>query len=210
MGRSPQRTPCSTSTFAAVALPASVETTAVLDTVPWLEPLAGILTWGDWGVALLGRGSARLFRGSPTALVEFATVRDELYRSPLLGDHSRDDASCLIEEHVADHVQRVAEMLLRAHRRRAFKHLAVAAPHQLWPTIENALHSELRSRLAGLVALDLQDAPAREVSHALVALMEQTEHDHLPRRATVTATAPRSAGRPIVHASSTLRHPVLA
>ena len=33
---------------------------AVLDTIPWLEPLAGMFVAGDWGVAVLGRRTARL------------------------------------------------------------------------------------------------------------------------------------------------------
>jgi hypothetical protein len=33
---------------------------AVLDTVPWLEPLAAMLTTGDWGVAVLSRRGAPL------------------------------------------------------------------------------------------------------------------------------------------------------
>jgi hypothetical protein len=40
-------------------------------------------TRGDWGVAVLGRQAARLFRGGPRALVEFAAFDQErAARSP--------------------------------------------------------------------------------------------------------------------------------
>src|ERR1039458_1263106 len=56
--------------LAEVRLPSPVEPMAVLDTAPWLEPLAGMFTRGDRAVAVVGRRGARLFRGGPGMLVE--------------------------------------------------------------------------------------------------------------------------------------------
>ena len=63
-----------------VRLPSPVEPIAVVDTVPWLEPLAGMVSRGDWGVAVVSRSAARLFRGGRQRLTEFAAVNDELHR----------------------------------------------------------------------------------------------------------------------------------
>lgn len=84
-------------------------------------------------------------------------------------------------EHVVEHARRLAELLLRAHRRRPFDQLVVAAPNALWPFIEGALDSALRARLAGLVELDLEHAPAQELARAVAPVMqlarrEKTEH----------------------------------
>ena len=49
----------------AVQLPIPVEPMAVLDTLPWLEPLAGLVTRDNWGVAVMSPRRARLFRGPP-------------------------------------------------------------------------------------------------------------------------------------------------
>jgi hypothetical protein len=64
----------------AVRLTSALEPLVVVDTVPWLEPLAALASPGDWGVAVFTRRSARLLRGGPGGLAEFATIEDELHR----------------------------------------------------------------------------------------------------------------------------------
>ena len=56
----------------AVRLPQAVKPMAVLDTLPWLEPLAELTTCENWGVAVVSPHRARLFRGGVRALTEFA------------------------------------------------------------------------------------------------------------------------------------------
>jgi hypothetical protein len=162
----------------AVPLPGPVEPMAVVDTLPWLEPLAGIFAPGDDAVAVIDRHVARLFRGAPRLLVEFATVHDERHCRPALGDCSPQSCSRPSEERLVEHVDRLATLLLRAHRRRAFDQLAVIAPRELWPTLEGALHSDLRARLTGLVELDVIDAPPREIACAVA----QHAHSRRARR----------------------------
>jgi hypothetical protein len=152
---------------AAVPLPSPVGPMAVVDTMPWLEPLAGIFSPGDLAVAVIDRHIGRLFRGAPRMLVEFATVHDQRHCKPTLGDCSRPACCSPIEEHLAQHAGRLATLLLRAHRRRTFDQLAVIAPRELWPTLEGALHSDLRGRLTGLMELDVIDAPAREIARTV-------------------------------------------
>ncbi len=157
----------------AVPLPEPVEPMCVVDTVPWLEPLAAELTSEDWAVAVVSRRAARLFRGGPHGLVEFATVQDALHRRHAQGGWSQARFQRGIEHQVAEHVRHTAERLLRAHRRRAFDHVVVVAADELWPTMEASLHADLRSRLAGQVALDLEQAPVEEIAHAIAPVIER-------------------------------------
>ncbi|MGA2321657.1 MAG: hypothetical protein ABSG95_13085 [Solirubrobacteraceae bacterium] len=60
-------------------------------------------------------------------------MHDERQRRPALGERSQLRPPCTIEEDVAEHARRLAELLLRAHRRRAFDELVIAAPSELWP-----------------------------------------------------------------------------
>jgi hypothetical protein len=152
---------------AAVPLPSPVGPMAVVDAMPWLEPLAGIFSPGDLAVAVIDRHIGRLFRGAPRMLVEFATVHDQRHCKPALGDCSRPACCSPTEEHLAQHAERLATLLLRAHRRRTFDQLAVIAPRELWPTLEGALHSDLRGRLTGLMELDVINAPAREIARSM-------------------------------------------
>jgi hypothetical protein len=153
--------------FAAVPLPSTVEPMAVIDALPWLEPLAGTFSPGDLAVVVLDRQAGRLFRGAPRMLVEFATTGDRRRHRPALGDCTRLNGLSPTQEDPAEHARRVAGLLLRAHRRRAFEELAVCAPSGLWPAIEAALHGDLQSRLTTLVDLELIHAPAQEIAHTL-------------------------------------------
>jgi len=197
----------------AVPLPGPVEPMAVVDTAPWLEPLAAMFTSGDWGVAVVGRRAARLLRGGPRTLVEFATFDDEPHRAPAEGGFGRRRARRRheIERQDGEHAQRLAGRLLRAHRRRAFEHLVVISASELWPAIEAALHGDLRDRLAGLVELDLEHAPAREIVHAVAPVVEQVKRDGTARsrRAPEALPAGGSAVAPRHLAARLLAHLLL-
>ena len=160
-----------------VPLPGHVEPMAVVDTVPWLEPLAAMVTSENWGVAVVSRSAARLFRGGPRALVEFATIDDELHRRHAQGGWSQARFQRGIEEQVAEHVRRTAELLRRAHQRHRFDHLVIVASGELAPVMEANLHRDLRDRLAGLVALDLEHAPAQDIVRAVAPVVDRADKD---------------------------------
>jgi peptide chain release factor subunit 1 len=162
----------------AVRLPSPVEPMAVVDTVPWLVPLAGMISSGDWGFAVVSRSTARLFRGGPSALTEFATIHDDLHRRHAQGGWSQARFQRGIEEQVAVHARRVADHLLRAHQHRAFEHLVIVASAELQPVILHSLHSTLTERLAGTIDADLEHAPADEIARAVEPVIEREAHDH--------------------------------
>jgi hypothetical protein len=102
---------------------------------------------GAWGVAVVSRSAARLFRRGPGALVEFVAVNDEVHSRHAQGGWSQACFQRGIEEKVAVHVRRVANRLRRAHLRRPFEHLATVASSELRPVIEDSLHGELAELL---------------------------------------------------------------
>jgi hypothetical protein len=134
-------------------------------------------------------------------LVEFAALHDELHRRHVPGDRSQLGFPGLVEEHLDEHARRVAELLLRAHRGRAFDELVVIAPSELWPVVEAALHGDLRSRLGWLVDLDLDDAPAQDIVRALA---EHLGHDATEHCDCSTMTLP--LGAQAVSRQSSTRH----
>ena len=161
----------------AVRLPSPVEPMAVVDTVPWLEPLAGIAAPGDWGVAVVSRRSARLLRGGPGGLAQFVAIHDQLHRRHAQGGWSQARFQRGIEEEVAWHVRGVADRLLRAHRRRPFEHLVIIASDELRPVIEHSLHHDLTDVLAGTVNADLEHASVEQIMRAVGPVIEETERD---------------------------------
>ena len=161
----------------AVSLPEHVDPMAIIDSVPWLEPLAAMVTSENWGVMVVSRRAARLFRGGPTSLVEFASVDDDLHKRHAQGGWSQARFERGIEQQVAEHVQHTAEWMLRAHVRQPFEHVVVIAADELWPEVEASLDPALRERLAGHVALDLEHAPAEQIVRALAPVAEKVERD---------------------------------
>ena len=150
---------------------------AVVDTVPWLEPLAGIAAPGDWCVAVVSRRSARLLRGGPGGLAQFVVIDDLLHRRHAQGGWSQARFQRGIEEEVAWHVRAVADRLLRAHRRRPFEHLVIIASDELRPVIEHSLHHDLTDVLAGTVNADLEHATVEQIMRAVGPVIEETELD---------------------------------
>jgi peptide chain release factor subunit 1 len=162
----------------AIRLPSSVEPLAVVDTVPWLEPLVAMVSPGDWGVAVIGRRSARLFRGGLHSLIEFTAVEDELHRRHAQGGPSQARFQRGIEEEVAVHVRGVAERLLRAHLRRPFQQLVIVASDELRPVIGHNLHAELSEVLAGTIDADLEHASPAQIAQAVGPVIENAEREH--------------------------------
>jgi peptide chain release factor subunit 1 len=185
--------------FEPVRLPSPVEPLAVLDTVPWLEPLAAMISPGDWAVAVVSRRAARLLRGGPQGLSEFACVRDEVHGRHAQGGWSQARFQRGIEEQVAAHVRGVADRLARAHRRRPFADLVIVAADELRPVIEHSLHPELAQLLAGAVDADLEHASVQEIAEAVAPLIEraqrQREHELVDRLEQALGTGgPAAAG----------------
>jgi peptide chain release factor subunit 1 len=163
--------------FEAVRLNSPVEPLAVVDTLPWLEPLAALTAPGDWGVAFISRRAARLFRGGAGGLTEFATIDDPLHRRHAQGGWSQTRFGRGIEQQVAAHVRGVADRLLRAHRRRPFEHLAIVCADELQPVIRHSLDRELLDVLAGTVVADLEHASAGQIAGAVAPLLSQAERE---------------------------------
>lgn len=159
----------------AVKLSKPVEPMAVVDTVPWLEPMAAMVTSGDWGVAVMSRSSARLFRGGPKALAMFESINSEVHGRHAKGGWSQARYQRSIEEDVSTHVRTVCSHLLRAHRRRAFDHLVIVASSELQPVMEQSLHSDLSRVLTGFVEADLEHAGAVEIAHAITPIVEHAD-----------------------------------
>jgi hypothetical protein len=178
-----------------VPMPERTVPITVTDTQPWLEPLAGMFCPGESGVAVVDRRRLRLFRGGARGLVEFAAVGSGGRDRHLDADNSRRHSHRLIDGDRPVVACRLAELLHRAHGRRAFDTIAIAAPRELWPSVSAALPEGLRARLAGFTVLDLQEATAREVTGALKPLLQgPAPSDSVHPRSTATGDHPPGTG----------------
>jgi len=66
--------------------------------------------------------------------------------------------------------------MLRAHQQRAFDHLIVVVPGELWPAIDVSLHADLRACVTGHLVLDLERASPEEITRVVAPVIEHAEH----------------------------------
>ncbi len=161
----------------AVPLPKPVEPLAIVDTIPWLEPLAETISPGAWGVAIVSRRGARLLRGGPDGVTEFAAITDHLHRRHAQGGWAQARFQRGIDEHVAAHVRGVTDRLLRAHRRSPFDHLVIACASELRAMIAHSLDSELQCMLVAIVDRDLEHASVEQIAGIVAPLIQRAERE---------------------------------
>jgi peptide chain release factor subunit 1 len=130
---------------------------------PALEPLVEAMPGPGWGVAMASRKHGRVFRGSEAGLSEVGEIDDDVHRRHSQGGWSQARYQRGIEKETRDHVERVAALLFELHERRPFERIALLAPAELLPVVEEALHPYLRERLGARVAIDIDQAGADEV-----------------------------------------------
>ena len=162
--------------FEAVKLPHPVESRVVIDSSPFVEPLAGMVATASWAVALVNRRTARFLLGSPQVLEEVERFRDEVHGQHEKGGWSQLRWEQSVEKDVGDHLKHTAERLFRQFRREPFEHLLIGAPTELRGELEAKLHASLRERLVGFVdGVDVEHANAEDVQRAAASEIEKQE-----------------------------------
>src|SRR3954447_7801419 len=65
--------------FEVIRLPRPVETRAVVDDSPYIEPLAELIGLGQWLVLLVNRQTGRMLLGDRDSLDEVAVIEDDVH-----------------------------------------------------------------------------------------------------------------------------------
>lgn len=164
-----------TGLFDVVKLPRGIESMAVVDDSPFVEPLTGALSSAGWCILLVNRRTGRIFRGSPERLEEIGNVRDIVHRWHDQGGWSQSRYQRGIEKEIQDHVKHSCEVLFDVFKADAFERLIVGAPRELWPEVESRLHPYLKGRLAGRIEVDVEHTSAEEVRREVVAVVGDHE-----------------------------------
>ena len=169
-----------------VRLPHPIESRAVLDDHPCVEPLIRSGPEGSWCVLLVNRKTARIFTGEPADLAEVDHVEGDTHGQHDQGGWSQARFERSVEQEKLNHLGEALDTLFRRFKRRPFDHLVVGAPDELVGEVEQKLHPYLRDRLAGRLHLDVENstpeqvkAAAAEVVDAHVAGVEREALDRL-------------------------------
>ncbi len=173
--------------FEAYRLPRAVKDQVRVGEAPFIEPLLALAPTGRWGILLVSRRAARLFRGSSESLEEIGDVRDDVHRRHSQGGWSQARYQRGIEQETLEHVKHSCELLLHAHEREPLEHLIVGGPEEIWPVVDSHLHRNLRDLLVGHIEADVERCSAEEVLARASSLMtgvdRQQERELLDRLA---------------------------
>lgn len=149
-----------------IKLPRTVDNVVVIDESPFVEPLAEVQSASLYGVVLVNRQAARIFRGSRDRLDEVARVDDQVHRRHDQGGWSQARYQRSVDKEAQDHLKNTSEELLRRHNRRPFDALFVAAPEAVYNDFCAQLHPYLKDRVAGRIEIDVEHTTPDDVQRA--------------------------------------------
>jgi peptide subunit release factor 1 (eRF1) len=156
-----------------VRLPHPIESRAVVDDHPVVEPLVRFGSSERWSVLLVNRRTARIFTGTAEGLEEVDRIEDEVHRQHDQGGLSQARFQRGIEKEKLDHVAHALDALFARFKRQPFEHLVVGAPDELVSEVEERLHPYLRERLAGRLGVDVENSSATDVRAAADEVVER-------------------------------------
>ena len=183
--------------FEAIKLPRPIETRAVVDDSPFVEPLAELAMRGSWCVVLVNRQVARMLRGSPEHLEELPPVEDEVHGQHDQGGWSQARYQRGVDEEVRWHLKRAAEVTFRRFKRSPFDCILLGGPDETVAEFEGILHPYLRERIAGRVKVDVENTAPDQirdaVAPAIAEIDERREREALDRLEEGVETGGRGA-----------------
>ena len=149
-----------------VRLAHPIESRAVVDDHPCVEPLIRSGPDERWCVLLVNRKTARIFVGEATGLQEVDHLEGDTHRQHDQGGWSQARFQRSVEQEKLNHLGEALDTLFTRFKRRPFDHLVVGAPDELVGEVEQRLHPYLRDRLAGRLHVDVENSSAEQVRAA--------------------------------------------
>lgn len=159
--------------FEVVRLPRPVESRAVIDDSPWIEPLVRFGSAERVCVALVDRHHVRLLHGTRDGLEELDPEAREIRRPAEEGGPDDVRHPRANDNDVRDHLKRVAHALVALQKTRGYDCLLVGAPGELRSAIEEQLHPYVRERLGGWLDVPVEYASAEDVRRAAVQRLDE-------------------------------------
>jgi peptide subunit release factor 1 (eRF1) len=156
-----------------IRLPHPIERRIVIDSTPFLEPLARDGDRERWCVVLVNRRDGRIFQGDENGLELVDRVKDDTHGQHDQGGWSQRRYQQSIENEKRDHLDRVVDELMDLLWRRPFDRLLVGGPEPIPAEFEQRLHPYLGERLSGRVSVDVETATPSDVLAAAAPVFEE-------------------------------------
>jgi peptide chain release factor subunit 1 len=183
-----------------VRLSHPIESRAIVDDHPCVEPLVRDGSNERWCVLLVNRRKARIFTGTADGLEEVDRIEGDTHSQHDQGGWSQARYARGIEQEKLNHLGHTLETLFTRFKRRPFDHLVVGAPDELVAEVEDRLHPYLRARLAGRLGIDVENSSAADVRAAAAEVVDRhvaaVERDALQRMHQGIGRGDRGVSRP--------------
>jgi peptide chain release factor subunit 1 len=160
-------------------LPHPVARAALINSAPFIAPLAGPGPVGRVCVALVDERFARILRGSSERLEEAVSFGDPVHGRHKQGGWSQARYQRSQYEDAEHHLRRVARVLADLLRVSSYEKLLIACTAPLWPRVVDKLHAEVRTRLdPQRLSLDVGDVGIEDVVRAVAPVLAAEERAH--------------------------------
>src|SRR3954447_3473339 len=161
--------------FEAIKLPRPIQSRAVIDDSPFVEPLADMGKRDSWAILLVNRQVARMLRGTKEHLEELPPLEDEVHGQHDQGGWSQARYQRSVDKEVQDHLKRTGELVLKRFQRVPFDQLLLGGPEEILGDMEQRLHPYVRQRVAGRVEIDVETTSPDDVRAAAAGVIEEAE-----------------------------------
>jgi hypothetical protein len=183
-----------------VRLAHPIESRAIVDDRPCVEPLVRGGSNERWTILLVNRRTARIFTGTADGLEETDRITDDVHQQHDQGGWSQANYERSVEQEKLNHLLRATDTLFAQFKRRPFDHLLVGAPQELVGEVEQRLHPYLRARLAGRLGIDVENSSAGVVQAAAAEVVDRhvaaVEREALDRMQQGIGRGDRGVSRP--------------
>jgi peptide chain release factor subunit 1 len=161
--------------FEAIKLPRPVQSRAVIDDSPFVEPLADMGKRDLWAILLVNRQTARMLRGDKDGFEELPPLEDEVHGQHDQGGWSQARYQRSVDKEVQDHLKHAGEVVFRRFKRVPFDRLLLGGPEEILGDMEERLHPYVRERVAGRVEVDVENTTPEQVSAAAAPVIEEAD-----------------------------------
>src|SRR2546421_11492618 len=159
--------------FESIKLPRPIQSRAVIDDSPFVEPLVDMGRRDSWAILLVNRQTGRMLRGTKERLEELPPLEDEVHGQHDQGGWSQARYQRSIDKDVQDHLKRTGELVFRRFQRIPFDQLLLGGPEEILGDMEQRLHPYVRERVAGRVEIDVENTSADQVRAAAAGVIEE-------------------------------------
>jgi peptide chain release factor subunit 1 len=156
-----------------VRLSHPIQSRAIVDDRPCVEPLVRNGSSERWTVLLVNRRTARIFTGTADGLEETDRITDEVHQQHDQGGWSQANYQRSVEQDKLNHLLHATDTLFARFKARPFDHLLVGCPQELFGEAEQRLHPYLRRRLAGRLGIDVENSNAADVKAAAAEVVDR-------------------------------------